>query len=130
MSENATEWFGMRVTPIQKEKIERLADREGTTLKDAVERELAEGLRPWIKLLIWSTWSRSLSWRSLKTCVARLTIPTYRPISLRTRSTWKTMATADRASLRVARDGCAGRLAARKGGKSGGKRGVVAEESA
>ena len=46
MSENATEWFGMRVTPTQKEKIKRLADREGTTLKDAVlnavERELAE----------------------------------------------------------------------------------------
>ena len=46
MSENATEWFGMRVTPTQKEKIKRLADREGTTLKDAVlnavECELAE----------------------------------------------------------------------------------------
>ena len=36
----------MCVTPTQKEKIKRLADREGTTLKDAVlnavERELAE----------------------------------------------------------------------------------------
>lgn len=31
MAEQATEWFGMRVTPTQKEKIERLAEREGTT---------------------------------------------------------------------------------------------------
>ena len=46
MSENATEWFGMRVTPTQKEKIKRLAERRGTTQKaavlEAVERELAE----------------------------------------------------------------------------------------
>ena len=46
MSENATEWFGMRVTPTQKEQIKRLAERRGTTQKaavlEAVERELAE----------------------------------------------------------------------------------------
>ncbi|MFB6230597.1 MAG: hypothetical protein ABEL04_05515 [Salinibacter sp.] len=46
MPEKATEWFGMRVTPSQKEKIERLAEREGTTQKaavrKAVERELVE----------------------------------------------------------------------------------------
>ena len=46
MSENATEWFGMRVTPTQKEKIKRLAERRGTTQKaavlEAVERKLAE----------------------------------------------------------------------------------------
>jgi hypothetical protein len=36
MAENATEWFGMRVTPTQKEKIKRLAEREDTTLKTAV----------------------------------------------------------------------------------------------
>jgi hypothetical protein len=46
MPEKATEWFGMRVTPSQKEKIERLAEREGTTQKaavlKAVERRLAE----------------------------------------------------------------------------------------
>lgn len=46
MAENATEWFGMRVTPTEKEKIKRLAERKGTTQKaavlEAVERELAE----------------------------------------------------------------------------------------
>lgn len=46
MAENATEWFGMRVTPTQKEKIKRLAEREDTTQKaavlNAVERELSE----------------------------------------------------------------------------------------
>ena len=46
MSENATEWFGMRVTPTQKEQIKRLAERRGTTQKaavlEAVERKLAE----------------------------------------------------------------------------------------
>lgn len=46
MSENATKWFGMRVTPTQKEMIKRLAERRGTTQKaavlEAVEQELAE----------------------------------------------------------------------------------------
>ena len=46
MSEKATEWFGMRVTPMQKQKMKRLADQKGTTQKaavlDAAERELAE----------------------------------------------------------------------------------------
>lgn len=46
MAEKATEWFGMRVTPTQKEKIKRLADRKETTQKaavlEAVERELSE----------------------------------------------------------------------------------------
>lgn len=46
MTEQATEWFGMRVTPTQKEKIRRLAEQEGTTQKaavlKAVERELSE----------------------------------------------------------------------------------------
>jgi hypothetical protein len=45
MAENATEWFGMRVTPTQKEKIKRLAEREDTTQKaavlNAVDRQLA-----------------------------------------------------------------------------------------
>lgn len=45
MAEQATEWFGMRVTPSQKEKIERLAERKGTTQKaavlEAVDRELS-----------------------------------------------------------------------------------------
>lgn len=45
MAENATEWFGMRVTPTQKEKIKRLAERENTTQKaavlNAVDRQLA-----------------------------------------------------------------------------------------
>lgn len=36
MSEKATEWFGMRVTPSQKQKIERLAERKGLTQKAAV----------------------------------------------------------------------------------------------
>jgi hypothetical protein len=47
MAENATEWFGMRVTPTQKEKIERLAEQKGTTQKaavlNAVERMLSGG---------------------------------------------------------------------------------------
>ena len=38
MEERATKWFGMRVTPAQKAKIERLADRRGSTQKDAVMR--------------------------------------------------------------------------------------------
>ena len=46
MSEKATEWFGMRVTPTQKQKIKRLAEQKDTTQKaavlNAVERELAE----------------------------------------------------------------------------------------
>ena len=46
MSENATEWFGMRVTPSQKEKIKRLADQKHPIQKaavlEAVERRLAE----------------------------------------------------------------------------------------
>lgn len=45
MSGQATEWFGMRVTPSQKAKIERLAERKGVTQKaavlEAVERELS-----------------------------------------------------------------------------------------
>lgn len=40
---------------------------------------------------------------------------------------WKRICTMPRYGPR---DGCAGRLASRKGGRSGGKRGVVAEESA
>jgi hypothetical protein len=46
MSEQATERFEMRVTPSQKEKIRRLAQRKGLTQKaavlEAVERELTE----------------------------------------------------------------------------------------
>lgn len=46
MSEKASEWFGMRVTPSQKEKVERLAEHKGLTQKeavmDAIERELTE----------------------------------------------------------------------------------------
>ena len=47
MPEKATEWFGMRVTPSQKETIKRLAEREDTTQKaavlNAVERRLDDG---------------------------------------------------------------------------------------
>lgn len=39
-------WFGMKVTPEQKRKIKRLAEREGTSAKEAVlrlvERALAD----------------------------------------------------------------------------------------
>ena len=38
MAQQATEWFGMRLTPDQKAQIERLADRRGSTQKDAVMR--------------------------------------------------------------------------------------------
>ena len=31
-------WFGMKVTPDQKKKIKRLAEREGTSAKEAVMR--------------------------------------------------------------------------------------------
>ena len=37
-------WFGMKVTPAEKRKIERLAAREGTTQKEAVLRCVEEGL--------------------------------------------------------------------------------------
>lgn len=44
MVEKATKWFGMRLTPSQKEKIERLAAQKGITQKaavlEAVERAL------------------------------------------------------------------------------------------
>lgn len=43
-------WFGMRLTPMQKAKIERLAAQKGTTQKaavlEAVEHELAEEKEP------------------------------------------------------------------------------------
>lgn len=46
MGQQATKWFGMRVTPSEKAKIEQLAERTGRTQKEAVlravERELAE----------------------------------------------------------------------------------------
>ncbi len=46
MSEKASEWFGMRVTPSQKKKIRRLAEQKGLTQKEAVmvaiNRELTE----------------------------------------------------------------------------------------
>lgn len=45
MSQQATESFKMRLTPAQKAKIKRLAERKGSTQKEAVlaavERELA-----------------------------------------------------------------------------------------
>lgn len=47
MAEQATKWFGMRVTPSEKAKIERLAEQQGSTQKEAVlravERELEDG---------------------------------------------------------------------------------------
>ncbi len=47
MSQRATKWFGMRLTPAQKAKIECLAEQKRTTQKPAVmapvEGELAEG---------------------------------------------------------------------------------------
>lgn len=46
MSEQATKWFGMRVTPSEKATIERLAEQRGSTQKEvvlrAVERELED----------------------------------------------------------------------------------------
>jgi hypothetical protein len=37
-------WFGMRLTPVQKQRIERLAERKGTTQKDAVLDAVAREL--------------------------------------------------------------------------------------
>lgn len=37
-------WFGMKVTPEQKRKIRHLADREGTSAKEAVIRLVEEAL--------------------------------------------------------------------------------------
>jgi hypothetical protein len=39
-------WFGMKLTPAQKRKIERLAERKGTTQKDAVMRLVDEAFEP------------------------------------------------------------------------------------
>ena len=36
MAQQATEWSGMRLTPTQKAKIKRLAERKGSTQKAAV----------------------------------------------------------------------------------------------
>ena len=36
MAQQATEWFGMRLTPDQKAQIERLAEQRDSTQKDAV----------------------------------------------------------------------------------------------
>ena len=36
MPETQEKWFGMRLTPAQKARIERLAERKDTTQKDAV----------------------------------------------------------------------------------------------
>lgn len=47
MEERTTKWFGMRVTPAQKAKIERLAEQHGSIQKaavlEAVERSLSSG---------------------------------------------------------------------------------------
>lgn len=37
-------WFGMKVTPEQKRKIKRLAEREGTSAKEAVLRLVEQAL--------------------------------------------------------------------------------------
>ncbi len=37
-------WFGMKLTPEQKEKIKRLAAREGTSAKEAVLRAVEDAL--------------------------------------------------------------------------------------
>ena len=37
-------WFGMKLTPEQKQKIKRLAEREGTSAKEAVLRAIDEAL--------------------------------------------------------------------------------------
>lgn len=104
MSEKATEWFGMRVTPTQKEKIRRLAERRGTTQKDAVleavERQLNGGDRnddrggdadgqtfvdpqPGSVLAL------------TEDLYGQLTIRTCPPTSLQTRNTWRIMARTD-----------------------------------
>ena len=45
MSTQATRWFGMRLTPREKKKIERLAEREGASQKEAVLDAVEEQLR-------------------------------------------------------------------------------------
>lgn len=49
MAEKEYVWFGMKVTPEEKQKIKMLAERRGTTQKavvlEAIEREMAEEKR-------------------------------------------------------------------------------------
>ena len=44
MKEQKTVWFGMKVTPEQKRKIKHLAEREGTSAKEAVLRLVEQAL--------------------------------------------------------------------------------------
>ena len=44
MAESKLVWFGMKLTPEQKQKIKRLAQREGTTAKDALLRLVDQAL--------------------------------------------------------------------------------------
>ncbi len=44
MSPPETVWFGMKLTPEQKRKIKRLAEREGTSAKEAVLRLVEKAL--------------------------------------------------------------------------------------
>ncbi len=44
MGKSKTVWFGMKVTPAQKRKIKTLAEREGTSAKEAVLRLVEQAL--------------------------------------------------------------------------------------
>lgn len=44
MSNSKPVWFGMKLTPEQKRKIKRLAEREGTSAKEAVLRLVEQAL--------------------------------------------------------------------------------------
>lgn len=44
MSNPKVVWFGMKLTPEQKRKIKRLAEREGTSAKEAVLRLVEQAL--------------------------------------------------------------------------------------
>ncbi len=44
MTKSRPVWFGMKVTPEQKRKIRRLAEREGTSAKEAVLRLIEDAL--------------------------------------------------------------------------------------
>lgn len=44
-NETTTKWFGMKLTPEQKEKIKRLAEQRGTNQKEAVIQLVEEAVR-------------------------------------------------------------------------------------
>lgn len=44
MGQPKQSWFGMKLTPAQKQKIKRLAEREGTSAKEAILRLVDDAL--------------------------------------------------------------------------------------